>query len=98
LDHNDPGKGTFSQRYWWDATHYKGPGSPIFLFNVGESAADNFLGYLEGGTISGKYAEVFDGAVIVIERMSMPFPCSLYSLLMHFSQIDTGASPSHSTS
>ncbi|KAH8912274.1 peptidase S28 [Coniochaeta sp. PMI_546] len=77
LDHSDPGKGTFNQRYWWDATHYKGPGSPIFLFNVGESAADNFVGYLEEGTISGKYAEVFDGAVIVIEHrywgQSIPF-------------------------
>jgi hypothetical protein len=72
LDHKDPGKGTFNQRYWWDATHYKGPGSPIFLFNVGETAADKFTGYLEEGTISGKYAEVFDGAVIVIERMCTP--------------------------
>jgi hypothetical protein len=68
LDHKDPGKGTFKQRYWWDATHYKGPGSPVFLLNVGEWPADKFVGYLEEGTISGKYAEVFDGAVIVIER------------------------------
>lgn len=78
LDHSDPGKGTFAQRYWWDASHWKGPGSPVFLFNVGESAADQFIGYLEEGTISGKYAEEFDGLVIVIEHrywgQSMPFP------------------------
>ncbi|KAB5523874.1 serine carboxypeptidase S28-domain-containing protein [Coniochaeta sp. 2T2.1] len=77
LDHKDPGKGTFNQRYWWDATHYKGPGSPIFLFNVGEQPADKYVGYLEEGTISGKYAEVFEGAVIVVEHRywgeSIPF-------------------------
>lgn len=70
LDHRDAGKGTFKQRYWWDASHWQGPGSPVFLFNVGESAADKFVGYLEEGTISGKYAEEFGGAVIVIERAS----------------------------
>lgn len=77
LDHRDPGKGTFKQRYWWDAEHWKGPGSPVFLFNVGETSADKFIGYLEEGTISGTYAKEFGGAVIVIEHRywgeSIPF-------------------------
>jgi hypothetical protein len=68
LDHNDPSKGTFKQRFWFDASHWQGQGSPVFLFNAGEDAADPYIGYLDEGTISGKYAEEFGGAVIVIER------------------------------
>ena len=40
LDHDDPTKGTFKQRYWWDASHWGGKGSPVFLFNAGEDDAD----------------------------------------------------------
>lgn len=29
LDHNDPRKGTFQQRYWWNAANWAGPGSPV---------------------------------------------------------------------
>jgi hypothetical protein len=70
LNHSNPSQGTFSQRYWWDASHWNGPGSPVFLFNVGEVNADGFTGYLEENTISGRYAKEFGGAVIVIERKS----------------------------
>jgi hypothetical protein len=99
LDHRDPGKGTFEQRYWWDASHWQGPGSPVFLFNVGETAADQFTGYLEEGTISGKYAEEFGGAVIVIEREFVPVqPLTHSMLLTRVSQTDTGESPSRSPS
>ncbi|KAK1771687.1 serine carboxypeptidase S28-domain-containing protein [Phialemonium atrogriseum] len=77
LDHNDPGKGTFKQRYWWDASEWGGPGSPIFLMNPGETAADGYKGYLEDGTITGRYAKEFGGAVILIEHRywgkSIPF-------------------------
>lgn len=68
IDHNDPSKGTFKQRYWWDGSNWKGPGSPIFIFNPGEEAADGFTGYLDNGTMPGLYAQEFDGAVILIER------------------------------
>src|SRR6516162_5575028 len=46
LDHRNTSFGTFKQRYWYDAQYWQGPGSPVFLFNVGEEAADNFTGYL----------------------------------------------------
>lgn len=72
LDHSDPSKGTFQQRYWWDASNWKGPGSPVFLFNPGETAADDFLGYLSNGTIPGLYAQLFEGAAILIERQFAP--------------------------
>lgn len=29
LDHHDPAKGTFSQRYWWSTEFWGGPGSPV---------------------------------------------------------------------
>lgn len=29
IDHDDPSLGTFSQRYWWNAEFYTGPGSPV---------------------------------------------------------------------
>lgn len=29
IDHNDPSKGTFSMSYWYNATTWGGPGSPV---------------------------------------------------------------------
>lgn len=29
LDHDDPSKGTFQQKFWWNAENWKGPGSPV---------------------------------------------------------------------
>lgn len=29
IDHNNPSLGTFKQRYWYNTTYYKGPGSPV---------------------------------------------------------------------
>ena len=29
IDHNNPDLGTFSQSYWYNATNWKGPGSPV---------------------------------------------------------------------
>lgn len=74
LDHSDFSKGTFGQRYWWDAQYYKGPGSPIFVFNPGETDAEDMVGYLDNDTIPGLYAQMFGGAVIVIEREFKLFP------------------------
>ena len=68
IDHNDPSKGTFSNRFWFNSEYWKGPGSPVFLFMVGEEAADNYLGYLDNTTVPGRYAEKFGGLTIVIER------------------------------
>jgi hypothetical protein len=67
VDHTDLSQGTFTQRYWWDASHWK-VGGPVFVFNPGESAADNMVGYLMNTTVPGRYAQQFNGAVIVIER------------------------------
>lgn len=29
LDHQDPSKGTFQMKYWWNAEYWEGPGSPV---------------------------------------------------------------------
>ena len=31
IDHTNPSIGTFPQRYWWNTTFWKGPGSPVCL-------------------------------------------------------------------
>jgi hypothetical protein len=67
IDHTDPSKGTFEQRYWWDGSNYKS-GGPVFVFNPGESSADDMIGYLGNTTVPGRYAQEFGGAAIVIER------------------------------
>ncbi|KAI2628443.1 peptidase S28 [Xylaria nigripes] len=67
IDHKNPGKGTFKQRYWWNAEFYEGDG-PIFLFSPGESSASRYGGYLENTTLPGYYAQQFRGATIILEH------------------------------
>jgi hypothetical protein len=31
LDHDNPSKGTFQQKYWWNYQYWEGPGSPVSL-------------------------------------------------------------------
>ena len=31
IDHTNPGLGTFSQQFWWNAQYWRGPGSPVRL-------------------------------------------------------------------
>lgn len=31
LDHDDPSKGTFQQKFWWNSQYWAGPGSPVCL-------------------------------------------------------------------
>lgn len=76
LDHSDPEKGTFKQRYWWNAEFFEEDG-PVFLFSPGESDASNALGYMDNYTLPGYYAQQFKGAVIILEHRywgkSIPF-------------------------
>ncbi|KAI1821950.1 serine carboxypeptidase S28 [Xylaria intraflava] len=76
LDHKHPEKGTFKQRYWWNAEFYETEG-PIFLFTPGETDASGYGGYLMNDTLPGYYAQQFKGAVIILEHRywgkSVPF-------------------------
>ncbi|OAA56945.1 serine-type peptidase [Niveomyces insectorum RCEF 264] len=99
LDHNDPSKGTFSQRFWFDTQYWKGPGSPVFLFMPGEQDASRYLGYLHETTLPGLYGKTFGGLVILIERrFSAQSACLvLPSTELTFRQTATGASPRRTT-
>ncbi|RYP91354.1 hypothetical protein DL770_002494 [Monosporascus sp. CRB-9-2] len=67
LDHSDPSRGTFPQRYWWDAEFFE-EGGPIILYNPGENDAEEMLGYFSNMTLPGYYAQQLKGAVIIIEH------------------------------
>ncbi|KAH8671658.1 serine carboxypeptidase S28 [Xylariales sp. PMI_506] len=68
IDHTNPSLGTFSQYYWWNATYWKGPGSPVILLTPGEDAAALYTAYLTEKAITGTYAKEVGGAVILIEH------------------------------
>ncbi|TBU29166.1 peptidase S28 [Dichomitus squalens] len=87
VDHTDPTKGTFKQRYWHNYEFYE-PGGPIVLMTPGEESAKGFTGYLTNGTISGMIAQATKGSTIVIEHRffgdSNPHPdLSVQSLQVH---------------
>ncbi|KAJ4348592.1 uncharacterized protein N0V89_009970 [Didymosphaeria variabile] len=68
IDHNDPSKGTFSTSFWYNATNWGGPGSPVVVFTPGEVAAAGYVGYLTPRTLTGAIAAAIDGAVVLIEH------------------------------
>ncbi|TQN66708.1 putative extracellular serine carboxypeptidase, partial [Colletotrichum shisoi] len=68
IDHDAPELGTFQQRYWWNATYWKGPGSPIVLFTPGEVAAEAYSGYLTDRALTGNIAKAIGGAVVMGEH------------------------------
>ncbi|KAK0439522.1 peptidase S28 [Desarmillaria tabescens] len=77
IDHNDPSKGTFQQRYWHTAEHYQ-EGGPIIFMNAGEVNAAPYYGYVTNSTINGVIAQKYGGAAIVLEHRffgeSNPYP------------------------
>ncbi|KAF7159052.1 hypothetical protein CNMCM5623_004285 [Aspergillus felis] len=68
IDHNNPGLGTFAQRFWYSSEHWAGPGSPVVLFTPGEADASLYTGYLTNQTLVGRYAEEIKGAMILLEH------------------------------
>ncbi|KAG2144464.1 peptidase S28 [Suillus clintonianus] len=72
IDHNNPGLGTFQQRYWMDWECYE-PGGPIIFMTPGEVNADGYLGYLTNHSINGLIAQQQKGATIVIEHRFFGF-------------------------
>ncbi|KAI0480961.1 peptidase S28 [Xylariaceae sp. FL0804] len=69
IDHANPSLGTFSQRYWYGAQYWKGPGSPIILVNPGEQSADGFnVTYTTNQRVTGLMAQKAGAAVVVVEH------------------------------
>ncbi|KAI8965241.1 peptidase S28 [Daldinia sp. FL1419] len=73
IDHDNPGFGIslnriFNQTYWYNATFWKGPGSPVILFTPSEIAATGYMSYLADQTLPGQIAKEVGGAVVLIEH------------------------------
>ncbi|KAF8903046.1 peptidase S28 [Mucidula mucida] len=77
IDHDDPSKGTFQQRYWHTSEYYQ-PGGPIVFMNAGEVNAAPYYGYVTNSTINGVLAQQYHGSAIVLEHRffgeSNPYP------------------------
>ncbi|KAK2003332.1 endoprotease [Colletotrichum falcatum] len=77
IDHNDLDKGTFPQSFWFNATYWEGPGSPIVFYTPGQNAATDRLQYLTDTTLPGLVAKTLGGAVVLVEHRyfgdSFPF-------------------------
>ncbi|KAL1598952.1 hypothetical protein SLS60_008097 [Paraconiothyrium brasiliense] len=67
--------GTFNNRYWFDASHYK-PGGPVFLFVAGEASGDYRFPLLEKGIVF-QLASAHNGIGVILEHRyygtSFPF-------------------------
>ncbi|KAL1741263.1 serine carboxypeptidase S28-domain-containing protein [Schizophyllum fasciatum] len=87
IDHENPGLGTFKQRYWHTYEFYE-EGGPIVLSTPGEANADGYDGYLTNRTINGLIAQQQNGSTIVLEHrfygFSNPYPdLTVASLRVH---------------
>lgn len=87
IDHENPSKGTFKQRYWHTAEFYE-EGGCIVLMTPGEGNAVGYSGYLTNRTINGLIAQQEHCAVVLIEHRfygeSNPYPdLSVQSLRLH---------------
>ncbi|RDW88519.1 hypothetical protein BP6252_00551 [Coleophoma cylindrospora] len=68
IDHNDPSKGTFTVRYWYNFQNWEGPGSPIVIFTPGEISAAGYTGYLTNRTVQGIMGQTIGGANLLVEH------------------------------
>ena len=58
IDHDNPGLGTFSQRYYSADKFYKGSGSPVVLVSSGENKLDhNAFLFTKQSTLPGLFAQ-----------------------------------------
>ncbi|KAF7775751.1 hypothetical protein Agabi119p4_4144 [Agaricus bisporus var. burnettii] len=68
IDHNNPSRGTFKQRFWHTWQFYE-PGGPVLLMTPGEVNADGYAdSYLSTKAISGQIAQQQNGSVVIIEH------------------------------
>lgn len=68
IDHDNPALGTFNQTYWYNATFWKGTGSPVILFTPGEIPAAGYISYLTDQALTGVIAREVGGAVLLVEH------------------------------
>ncbi|KAG6157500.1 hypothetical protein E4U51_008044 [Claviceps purpurea] len=85
LDHKNPHLGTFSQRYWYNAEWWAGPGAPVILRAPDEG--DGWDGYVGNTTQSFEFARTNKAAVLTLEHRyygeSSPFQNLTTTNLQH---------------
>ncbi|KAG2749898.1 hypothetical protein P692DRAFT_201788590 [Suillus brevipes Sb2] len=72
IDHDNPGLGTFKQRYWMNWEYYE-PGGPIVFMTPGEVNAEDYVGYVTNDTINGLIAQQQNGAAVIMEHRFFGF-------------------------
>ncbi|KAJ3878386.1 peptidase S28 [Lentinula edodes] len=76
IDHNDPSKGTFKQRFWHTYEFYES--GPVIFFTPGEENAFQYIGYLTNVTFNGLLSQAQNGTTVVLEHrffgLSNPLP------------------------
>ncbi|KAK4224179.1 peptidase S28 [Podospora fimiseda] len=88
IDHSNPNLGTFKQRYWYGTEFWNGPGSPIYLINIGEQNAEGFnVTWMSKDYLPGRFAQETGAAVILMEHRywgnSSPFQLLTVENLTH---------------
>ncbi|KAF8585313.1 hypothetical protein K439DRAFT_1388477 [Ramaria rubella] len=67
IDHANPARGTFKQRFW-STWQFYGAGGPVVLFTPGEANAAPYTGYLTNTTLNGMIAQANKGSTVVLEH------------------------------
>lgn len=71
IDHEDPSKGTYSQRFYFDPKFYKS-GGPLIFMTPGESNVEGYNSYLHSG-LPAELANATGGAVFIVEQRYFGF-------------------------
>lgn len=68
IDHDDPSIGMYQNRYWVTTKYYK-PGGPVFVYDPGESAADDVAPTMfANSSFFAEFLQEFNGIGIVWEH------------------------------
>lgn len=68
IDHADPSKGTFKQRYWVNTRHYvPGSNGPVIVLDGGETSGEDRLPFLDTGIVE-ILANATGGVGVVLEH------------------------------
>ncbi|KYK60712.1 hypothetical protein DCS_01850 [Drechmeria coniospora] len=68
IDHKNHSRGTFQQRYWWNADHYGGDGSPIVLVAPSIIDGEAYASVTTNISLPGQIAQEIHGAVVFLEH------------------------------
>lgn len=84
IDHSQPWKGTFKQRYYYNTEYWKGPGSPISFESPSEADLPPEHVRLTNASMTGFIAQAIGGAAVSIEHRfygnSTPVPHADYNV------------------